>query len=171
MGFDPIDGVCQSLDYFVILVGLSSKKDFSMLLKSAGMITEQDIIDCLSGKKEKTYQLFTILLLSQCLPVLDVQSIVKRENCKFFITSFFFALNVQNIEKRENHKLFNDTLFYKEKSFPHLTITKQIISLEEQKELERILYKAKSGCYIDLYAIITLIIRVVKKLTTKLIIC
>lgn len=128
LGLDPRIGSCQSLSYFVTLTGLSSKKDFSMLLKSADMITEQDIIDCLSGKKEKTYQLFTILVLSQCLP----------------------ALNVHNIEKRENHELFNDILFCKLKCFPHLTITKQIISLEEQKELECILYKAKSGCYIEL---------------------
>ena len=114
LGFDPAEGLCHSLIYFIVLIGIKSKEDFAQLFESDNIIDEQDIIRYIDKKEKQTYQLLVILVLSQYLPALDVQSFKKRENIPFsenivlYKQNYDFDLEEQiNIDKEKLNRTLN----------------------------------------------------------------
>ncbi len=84
LGFDPEEGLCQPLIYFITLLGLKSREDFAKLLKSGDVVSEQDFIAYVDGRKEQTTGLLATQILLQFLPILHIQSIEKREGDQFY---------------------------------------------------------------------------------------
>jgi PAS domain-containing protein len=52
LGFDPEEGLCQSLNYFITLLGLKNREDFVEFLKSGDIVSEQDFIAYVDRRKE-----------------------------------------------------------------------------------------------------------------------
>lgn len=125
---DPSKGVCHALNYFIVLAGLKGKKDFSMLFQSNNTTNKQSLIGYLSskGKKEQTYQLFMLLVLSQCLP----------------------ALNNQNVKRREGYSISDECLVYKHYfQFDPIVAKQTYIDSEKFKDAVE---GVKAGHYIEL---------------------
>lgn len=84
LGFDPQEGLCHSLSYFIVLLELKNKEDFDKFFKSNYDVSEQDFVAYIDGRKRQTATLFTMNILTQCLPVFDIQSIKNREGESFY---------------------------------------------------------------------------------------
>ncbi|WP_353285189.1 hypothetical protein [Wolbachia endosymbiont (group A) of Beris morrisii] len=84
LGFDPEEGLCHPLNYFITAIGLKNKEDFAKLLKHDYVVSEQDFIAYVDTGQGQTTKLLAIQVLAQCLPVLDVQSIDRREGESFY---------------------------------------------------------------------------------------
>lgn len=58
LGFDPQIGLCHSLSYFVVLLGLKNKEDFDKFFKLDYTVSEQDFVAYINRKERQTAQLF-----------------------------------------------------------------------------------------------------------------
>ncbi|WP_264704534.1 hypothetical protein [Wolbachia endosymbiont (group B) of Apotomis betuletana] len=84
LDFDPEEGLCHPLNYFITFIRLENRKDFVQFLESGNIISEQDFMDYIDERKEQTIELLMMQFLLQFLPVLDVQSIERREGDPFY---------------------------------------------------------------------------------------
>ncbi|MFP3014994.1 MAG: hypothetical protein ACEY3B_01545 [Wolbachia sp.] len=84
LGFDPEEGLCHPLNYFITLLELKNMGDFAGFLRSADVVPEQDFIDYIDGRKEQTTELLMTQILLQFLPILHIQSIERREGDQFY---------------------------------------------------------------------------------------
>lgn len=83
LDFDPEEGLCHPLNYFITLIGLENRKDFSGF-KFGNVVSEQDFIDYIDERKEQTTELLIMKILLQFLPILHIQSIERRERELFY---------------------------------------------------------------------------------------
>ncbi|MFP3028337.1 MAG: hypothetical protein ACEY3L_19610 [Wolbachia sp.] len=85
LGFDPEEGLCHSLNYLITFMKLENRQDFVQFLESDNIICiKQDFMDYIDGRKEQTTKLLMMQFLSQFLPIINVQSIEKREGDPFY---------------------------------------------------------------------------------------
>ncbi|WP_255563447.1 hypothetical protein [Wolbachia endosymbiont of Bemisia tabaci] len=84
LDFDPEEGLCHPLNYFITFIRLENRQDFVQFLESGNIISEQDFMDYIDGRKEQTIELLMMQFLLQFLPILDVQSIERREGDSFY---------------------------------------------------------------------------------------
>lgn len=84
LGFSLERGLCHSLNYFITFLKLENRQDFVEFCDSDNVISEQDFTNYIDGRKEQTIKLLMMKFLSQFLPILDVQSIKKREGDTFY---------------------------------------------------------------------------------------
>ncbi|MFT4327600.1 MAG: hypothetical protein AB3P07_03165 [Wolbachia pipientis] len=125
LDFDPKEGLCHPLNYFITFIRLENRQDFVQFLESDNIISEQDFMDYIDGRKEQTIKLLMIQFLSQFLPILDVQTIKEREG---------------------------DPLYYHEiiymKLCGNLSLTKVRVDTK-QEEIKRVLNDVEIGCYLE----------------------
>ncbi|OAB82145.1 hypothetical protein WSTR_02300 [Wolbachia endosymbiont of Laodelphax striatellus] len=84
LDFDPEEGLCHPLNYFITFIRLENRQDFVQFLESGNIISEQDFMDYIDGRKEQTIELLMMQFLLQFLPIIDVQSIERREGDSFY---------------------------------------------------------------------------------------
>ncbi|WP_353280804.1 hypothetical protein [Wolbachia endosymbiont (group B) of Cyclophora punctaria] len=125
LDFDSKKGLCHSLSYFITFVKLENRQDFVAFLESDNIISEQDFMNYIDGKKEQTKKLLMMQFLSQFLPILDVQS----------------------IEKREGDQFYYDDIIYKELN-NNLSSTELWI-YTEQEQIKCALNDVEIGCYLE----------------------
>ncbi|WP_250295201.1 hypothetical protein [Wolbachia endosymbiont of Oedothorax gibbosus] len=92
LDFDPEEGLCHPLNYFITLIGLENRKDFTGL-KFGDVVSEQDFIDYIDERKEQTTELLIMKVLLQFLPILHIQSIERREGELFYDETIDFFQN------------------------------------------------------------------------------
>ncbi|UIP92333.1 hypothetical protein JSQ73_003950 [Wolbachia endosymbiont of Anopheles demeilloni] len=125
LGFSLERGLCHSLNYFITFLKLENRQDFVGFLESDNIISEQDFMNYIDGRKEQTIKLLMMKFLSQFLPILDVQSIKKREGDPFY----------------------SDEVIY-EQLYDNLFSTKVWIDTE-QEQIKRVLNDVEIGCYLE----------------------
>ncbi|WP_395461279.1 hypothetical protein [Wolbachia endosymbiont (group B) of Ablattaria laevigata] len=125
LGFDPEEGLCHSLNYFITFIKLENKQDFVKFLESDNIISEQDFMNYIDERKEQTKKLLMMQFLSQFLPILDIQSIEKREGDPFYYDEIIYK------------QLCND-----------LSSTKVWIDTE-QEQIKHVLNNVEIGCYLE----------------------
>ncbi|CQD09120.1 Uncharacterised protein [Wolbachia endosymbiont wPip_Mol of Culex molestus] len=125
LGFSLERGLCHSLNYFVTFLKLENRQDFVGFLESDNIISEQDFMNYIDGKKEQTKKLLMMQFLSQFLPILDIQSIEKREGDPFYYDEIIYK------------QLCND-----------LSSTKVWV-YTNQEQIKRFLNDVKIGCYLE----------------------
>ncbi len=125
LGFSLERGLCHSLNYFITFLKLENKQDFVRFLESDNIISEQDFMNYIDGRKEQTIKLLMMKFLSQFLPILDVQSIKKREGDTFYSDETIYE---QLCDDLSSTKLWIDT---------------------EQEQIKRVLNDVEIGCYLE----------------------
>ncbi len=125
LDFDPEEGLCHSLNYFITFIRLESRKDFVQFLESGNIISEQDFMDYIDGRKEQTIELLMMQFLSQFLPIIDVQSIKRREGALFY---FDEKMHEQWCDGLSSTKVWIDT---------------------DQEQIKRVLNDVEIGCYLE----------------------
>lgn len=125
LDFDPKEGLCHPLNYFITFIRLENRKDFVQFFESDNIISEQDFMDYINGRKEQTIKLLMIQFLSQFLPILDVQTINEREGDPFY---------------------YYKTLYMK--LCGNLSLTKVRIDTK-QEEIKCVLNYVDIGCYLE----------------------
>lgn len=101
LDFDPQKGLCHSLSYFITFVKLENRQDFVAFLESNNIISEQDFMNYIDEKKEQTKKLLMMQFLSQFLPILDVQSIERREGDQFYYDETIYKKLYNNFSSTE----------------------------------------------------------------------
>ncbi|WP_353281540.1 hypothetical protein [Wolbachia endosymbiont (group B) of Horisme vitalbata] len=124
LDFDPEEGLCHPLNYFITFIRLENRKDFVQFLESGNIISEQDFMDYIDGRKEQTIELLMMQFLLQFLPVLDVQS----------------------IERREGDPFYDETIY--EQACNDLSST-EVWVYTNQEQIKRALNDVKIGCYLE----------------------
>uniref|UniRef100_A0AAU7YMN3 Uncharacterized protein n=1 Tax=Wolbachia endosymbiont of Oeneis ivallda TaxID=3171168 RepID=A0AAU7YMN3_9RICK len=125
LDFDPKEGLCHPLNYFITFIRLENRQDFVQFLESDNIISEQDFMDYIDGRKEQMIKLLTIQFLSQFLPILDVQSIKKREGDPFYSDETIYE---QLCDDLSSTKVWIDT---------------------NQEQIKRVLNDVEIGCYLE----------------------
>lgn len=124
LDFDPEEGLCHPLNYFITLLGLKNREDFAGFLKSGDVVSEQDFIAYVNGRKEQTIGLLAIQILPQCLPILHIQSIERREGDAFY-----------------------DEIIY-EQPCDDLSATKTRVNIDQER-VKCALNDVEIGCYLE----------------------
>ncbi|WP_265022752.1 hypothetical protein [Wolbachia endosymbiont (group B) of Ischnura elegans] len=124
LDFDPEEGLCHPLNYFITFIRLENRKDFVQFLESGNIISEQDFMDYIDGRKEQTIELLMMQFLLQFLPVLDVQS----------------------IERREGDPFYDETIY--EQACNDLSST-EVWVYTNQEQIKRALNDVEIGCYLE----------------------
>ncbi len=101
LDFDPKKGLCHSLSYFITFVKLENRQDFVAFLESDNIISEQDFMNYIDGKKEQTKKLLMMQFLSQFLPILDIQSIERREGDQLYYDETIYKKLCNNLSSAE----------------------------------------------------------------------
>ncbi|WP_265030752.1 hypothetical protein [Wolbachia endosymbiont (group B) of Athalia cordata] len=125
LSFDPKEGLCHSLNYLITFMKLENRQDFVQFLESGNIISEQDFMDYIDGRKEQTIKLLMMQFLSQFLPIIDVQGIKRREGDPFYYDEIIYK------------QLCND-----------LSSTKVWV-YTNQEQIKRFLNDVKIGCYLE----------------------
>ncbi len=125
LGFSLERGLCHSLNYFVTFLKLENRQDFVGFLESDNIISEQDFMNYIDGRKEQTIKLLMMKFLSQFLPILDVQSIKKREGDTFYSDETIYE---QLCDDLSSTKVWIDT---------------------EQEQIKHVLNNVEIGCYLE----------------------
>ncbi|WP_264682846.1 MULTISPECIES: hypothetical protein [unclassified Wolbachia] len=125
LSFDPKEGLCHSLNYLITFMKLENRQDFVAFLESDNIISEQDFMNYINGKKEQTIKLLMMQFLSQFLPIIDVQGIKRREGDPFYYDEIIYK------------QLCND-----------LSSTKVWV-YTNQEQIKRFLNDVKIGCYLE----------------------
>ncbi|MGX9891851.1 hypothetical protein [Wolbachia endosymbiont of Protocalliphora sialia] len=125
LNFDPKEGLCHSLSYFITFLKLENRQDFVEFCESGNIISEQDFMNYIDGRKEQTKKLLMMQFLSQFLPIIDVQSIKRREGAPFY---------------------FDEEIY--EQWFDGLSSTKVWIDTN-QEQIKRVLNDVEIGCYLE----------------------
>ncbi|AZU37392.1 hypothetical protein BBB02_02185 [Wolbachia endosymbiont of Bemisia tabaci] len=125
LDFDPKKGLCHSLSYFITFVKLENRQDFVAFLESDNIISEQDFMNYIDGKKEQTKKLLMMQFLSQFLPILDIQSIERREGEQFY---------------------YNETIY---KQLCNELSSAEVWIYTEQEQIKCALNDVKIGCYLE----------------------
>ena len=125
LGFSLERGLCHSLNYFVTFLKLENRQDFVGFLESDNIISEQDFMSYIDGRKEQTIKLLMMKFLSQFLPILDVQSIKKREGDTFYSDETIYE---QLCDDLSSTKVWIDT---------------------EQEQIKHVLNNVEIGCYLE----------------------
>ncbi|WP_264336341.1 MULTISPECIES: hypothetical protein [unclassified Wolbachia] len=125
LSFDPKEGLCHSLNYLITFMKLENRQDFVGFCKSGNIISEQDFMNYINGKKEQTIKLLMMQFLSQFLPIIDVQGIKRREGDPFYYDEIIYK------------QLCND-----------LSSTKVWV-YTNQEQIKRFLNDVKIGCYLE----------------------
>lgn len=101
LDFDPKKGLCHSLNYFITFIKLENRQDFVEFLESDNIISEQDFMNYIDGKKEQTTKLLMMQFLSQFLPILDIQSIKRREGDQLYYDETIYKKLRNNLSSTE----------------------------------------------------------------------
>lgn len=125
LGFSLERGLCHSLNYFITFLKLENRQDFVEFCESDNIISEQDFMNYIDGRKEQTIKLLMIQFLSQFLPILDVQSIKKREGDPFYSDETIYE---QLCDDLSSTKVWIDT---------------------NQEQIKRVLNDVEIGCYLE----------------------
>ncbi len=124
LDFDPEEGLCHPLNYFITFIKLENRKDFVEFCESNNIISEQDFMDYIDGRKEQTAELLIMKVLSQFLPIFHIQS----------------------IEKREGDPFYDETVY--EQGCNDLSST-EVWVYTNQEQFKRTLNDVKIGCYLE----------------------
>lgn len=125
LGFSLERGLCHSLNYFITFLKLENRQDFVEFCESDNIISEQDFMNYIDGRKEQTIKLLMMQFLSQFLPILDVQSIKKREGDPFYSDETIYE---QLCDDLSSTKVWIDT---------------------NQEQIKRVLNDVEIGCYLE----------------------
>lgn len=123
-GIGSEEGLCHSLNYLITFMKLENRKDFVEFCDSGNIIPQQDFMDYIDGRKEQTIELFMMRFLSQFLPIIDVQSIKKREGNPFYDE----AIYEQACNDLSSTEVWIDT---------------------DQEQIKRALNDLEVGCYLE----------------------
>ncbi|MCA7010571.1 hypothetical protein [Wolbachia endosymbiont of Tribolium confusum] len=114
LDFDPEEGLCHSLNYFITFLKLENRQDFVQFLESDNIISQQDFMDYIDGRKEQTIKLLMMQFLSQFLPIFHIQSIERREGDPFYDETIYEQacndLSSTELWVYTNQEQFNRTL-------------------------------------------------------------
>lgn len=124
LDFDPEEGLCHPLNYFITFIRLENRQDFVQFLESGNIISEQDFMDYINGRKEQTIELLMMQFLLQFLPIFDVQS----------------------IERREGDPFYDETIY--EQACNDLSST-EVWVYTNQEQIKRALNGVERGCYLE----------------------
>ncbi|MGL9759453.1 MAG: hypothetical protein ACR5LA_12235 [Wolbachia sp.] len=125
LSFDPKEGLCHSLNYLITFMKLENRRDFVGFCKFGNIISEQDFMNYINGKKEQMIKLLMMQFLSQFLPIIDVQGIKRREGDPFYYDEIIYK------------QLCND-----------LSSTKVWV-YTNQEQIKRVLNDVEIGCYLE----------------------